>query len=199
MFLDETQSIGCLGSSGRGVTEFWNVPISMVDIVMGSMSHCLAAGGGFSAGSIQVVDHQRLSSQAYCFSASLPAILTTTAIHVLDLLRDPASQYILNLKRNLDLFNSMIKTKKSNNFELLGHDDSPLKYLVSYQQDALSSLNKNIIEEALYTGLLLSIANGICNSANTPVIGIKLMISAGYTSEETKKLASFINLSINRP
>ncbi|VEL35638.1 unnamed protein product, partial [Protopolystoma xenopodis] len=48
----------------------------------------LAVGvfGGFCAGSKFVVDHQRLSGQGYCFSASLPPMLAAAATTGLELL-----------------------------------------------------------------------------------------------------------------
>lgn len=58
MILDETWSFGVLGSHGRGVTEYFGVPPSEVDMIIGSMSTTLSGGGGFCAGSKEVVDHQ---------------------------------------------------------------------------------------------------------------------------------------------
>ena len=58
LMLDESWSFGVLGSHGRGVTEFYGVAPSEVNMIIGSMSTALCGGGGFCAGSKEVVDHQ---------------------------------------------------------------------------------------------------------------------------------------------
>ena len=45
----------------------------------GSLENAIGVCGGFCAGSHFVVDHQRLSGQGYCFSASLPPILAAAS------------------------------------------------------------------------------------------------------------------------
>ena len=47
-----------LGSNGRGVTEYFGIAPSEIDMIIGSMSTTLCGGGGFCAGSKEVVDHQ---------------------------------------------------------------------------------------------------------------------------------------------
>jgi 7-keto-8-aminopelargonate synthetase-like enzyme len=87
LILDETWSFGVLGRSGRGVTEQQNVDASEVDFLVGSLAGPLCAGGGFCAGSDEIVEHQRISASAYTYSAALPAILATTASETLGLLQ----------------------------------------------------------------------------------------------------------------
>ncbi|KAJ4423247.1 serine palmitoyltransferase component [Gnomoniopsis sp. IMI 355080] len=87
MILDESWSFGVLGRTGRGVTEAQNVDPSQVDMIIGNLSGPLCAGGGFCAGSKDVVGHQRISSSAYCFSAALPAMLAVTASETISLLQ----------------------------------------------------------------------------------------------------------------
>jgi serine palmitoyltransferase len=68
LILDETQSFAMVGQHGKGVTEYFGIPVSLdlnrahqaaqVDILIGSMSTGLAAGGGFCAGSYHVCKHQ---------------------------------------------------------------------------------------------------------------------------------------------
>ena len=55
-------------------------------MIIGSLAGPLCAGGGFCAGSEEIVEHQRISAAAYTFSAALPAMLATTASEVLFML-----------------------------------------------------------------------------------------------------------------
>jgi serine palmitoyltransferase len=75
-----------LGSNGRGVTEYFGVTPTEVDMIIGSMATTLSGGGGFCAGSNEVIDHQRITSMSYVYSAALPAILAVTASESISLL-----------------------------------------------------------------------------------------------------------------
>lgn len=50
-----------------------------IDLISGSMETSLGSVGGFCVGSSFVVQHQVLSGQGYCFSASLPPLLAVSA------------------------------------------------------------------------------------------------------------------------
>lgn len=87
IILDETWSFGVLGRTGRGLTEAQNVDPQQVDMIVGSLSGPLCAGGGFCAGAKDVVEHQRITSSAYTYSAALPAMLAMTASETVNLLQ----------------------------------------------------------------------------------------------------------------
>ncbi|KAH7243191.1 serine palmitoyltransferase component [Fusarium solani] len=87
VILDETWSFGVLGRTGRGITEDQNVDPQQVDMIIGSLAGPLCAGGGFCAGPKDVVEHQRITSSSYTFSAALPAMLAVTASETLNLLQ----------------------------------------------------------------------------------------------------------------
>lgn len=101
IILDETWSFGVLGRSGKGLTEAQNVDPQLVDMIVGSLSGPLCAGGGFCCGSKDVVEHQRITSSAYTFSAALPAMLAMTAsetVHMLQTHPEILSQCRENIK-----------------------------------------------------------------------------------------------------
>lgn len=60
---------------------------SEIDMIIGSLAGPLCAGGGFCAGSDEIVEHQRISAAAYTFSAALPAMLATTASEALSMIQ----------------------------------------------------------------------------------------------------------------
>ncbi|KAH9386201.1 serine palmitoyltransferase [Nematocida major] len=73
LILDESVSIPLLGSTGA--VGFFGADPKEVDLRIGSLSTGMGSAGGFCAGTREASDLQRLSSLAYCFSASLPAYL----------------------------------------------------------------------------------------------------------------------------
>lgn len=83
LFLDESLSIGVLGGTGKGLPEHYGVSRDEISITIGSMANSFASSGGFCVGVNPMVHHQRISSNAYVFSASLPpysAKVTSQAI-----------------------------------------------------------------------------------------------------------------------
>lgn len=101
IILDETWSFGVLGRTGRGLTEAQNVDPQQVDMIIGSLSGPLCAGGGFCAGAKDVVEHQRITSSAYTYSAALPAMLAMTSsetVHLLQSNPDILSQCRENIR-----------------------------------------------------------------------------------------------------
>ena len=100
LILDETWSYGVLGHTGRGVTELQNVNARDIDMIIGSLAGPLCAGGGFCAGSEEIVEHQRISAAAYTFSAALPAMLATTASEVINML-ETTPEMLTNVRENV--------------------------------------------------------------------------------------------------
>lgn len=83
LVLDESLSFGALGQHGRGLTEHCGVPAEKVDALIGSLEHAVPSMGGFCAGSVPLVKHQRLYGAGYCFSASAPASACATSTSII--------------------------------------------------------------------------------------------------------------------
>ena len=137
--LDESCSFGTLGANGRGAIEHHGLKASDVDIICASMSNSLASIGGFCAGSMRVIDHQRLSSTGYCFSASLPPFNAVSASTGIEIMRREASTLFPKLHRNIKAMNSALTFAiakanqslkgRSITITLGGHEGSVLRHL----------------------------------------------------------------------
>lgn len=177
IFIDESISFGTLGSSGRGVTEHFNVPMIEVDLIMASMECALASVGGFCLGSTFIVEHQRLSSLGYCFSASLPPLLTSAAIKALDIIENNP-HIIFELQEICISFHDTLCKSEilMEYFFLLGDKISPIKHLRPRNGD--SDLLNLIVKK--------------CEEKNLAVT------QAAYLKAEKKAIIPSIRLSINR-
>ncbi|GAQ82536.1 Long-Chain Base 1 [Klebsormidium nitens] len=102
LLLDDSMALGVLGATGRGSPEHWGVPVSKVDMICCALGNAFASVGGFCAGSLQAVDHQRLSGLGYCFSASLPPFLAATTISSIDYL-ESHRDLLSKLQRNIGI------------------------------------------------------------------------------------------------
>lgn len=126
LIVDESLSFGVLGKRGAGVTDHFDIEAKSVDIITSSLAHSLASGGGFCAGSAEVVDHQRLSGMSYCFSAALPAMLAVAAHKALeDLEQDPG--VLAKLRANIATFRSSFGSSRF--AHLQGAAESPTMHL----------------------------------------------------------------------
>jgi serine palmitoyltransferase len=76
-------------------------------MLVGSLSHSICAGGGFCAGSHEIIEHQRISSSAYVFSAALPAILAVTASETIKLLENNPDVLSV-LRENIKAFRAVM-------------------------------------------------------------------------------------------
>lgn len=107
LFIDETLSLGTLGSTGRGLTEYFNMErASSVDITVGSLGVALGSSGGVVLGDNVMSHHQRIGSNAYCFSASLPPYTARTVSKVLEIMDsdNTAITHLQNLARKMHNF-----------------------------------------------------------------------------------------------
>ncbi|RCK63193.1 Serine palmitoyltransferase 1 [Candida viswanathii] len=136
LFLDESLSIGVLGDTGKGLTEHFGISRDEVSITIGSMANSFASSGGFCVGVNPMVHHQRISSNAYVFSASLPpysAKVTSQAIReILENVDSKTGKSILMGKLH-DLtryaYESLDKQLQPLPFQIVSSPQSPLIHI----------------------------------------------------------------------
>lgn len=119
------------------------------------MANALGAGGGFCVGSKEVVDHQRLSSNAYVFSASLPSVLTVAAMSSLKLLDDSPSKFIGPLRENTQVMRSILSAIPG--VMCLGAEVSPVMHLRLKDRlatrDEEEFLLQDVVEEVMISSV----------------------------------------------
>lgn len=128
LFLDETLSLGVLGATGRGLTEFFNLErAKSIDITVGSMATAFGSSGGFVLGDDIMSYHQHIGSNAYCFSASLPAYTTRAVSKILEIM-DKDNSAVKNLNElSVFLNNSFISDNELAKFiDVMSNENSPI-------------------------------------------------------------------------
>ncbi|XP_011629805.1 serine palmitoyltransferase 1 [Pogonomyrmex barbatus] len=152
IFIDESISFGTIGQ-GKGVTEYFNIPRSEIDMIMGSLECAIGSIGGFCVGTSFVIDHQRLSGLGYCFSASQPPLLASAAITSLDIIENNP-QIFHSLKNNSLLMDKGLK--EISMLECLSFAESPLKHVYLKEkkdyvteEKLLSTISNKCIENNL--------------------------------------------------
>ncbi|XP_076661653.1 serine palmitoyltransferase subunit I [Halictus rubicundus] len=153
IFIDESVSFGTLGAHGKGVTEYFNIPRHEIDMIMGSLEGAIGSIGGFCVGTSFVIEHQRLSGLGYCFSASLPPLLTSAAITSLDIMKNNP-QIFESLKENCIAMNSGLQEIQC--LDCSSFSGSPIKHVYlkerldrNVEEKLLSKISERCIENNL--------------------------------------------------
>ncbi|MCS6904516.1 MAG: glycine C-acetyltransferase [Bacteroidia bacterium] len=86
VMVDECHSMGFMGKTGRGTTEYCNV-MGRVDIITGTLGKALGGAlGGFTSGRKEIIEILRQRSRPYLFSNTLPPAVVGASIKVFELL-----------------------------------------------------------------------------------------------------------------
>ncbi len=86
VMVDDSHATGFFGKTGRGSIEFCNV-MGRVDVITSTLGKAMGgASGGFTTGKKEIIEFLRQRSRPYLFSNSLPPVIVSAAIKVLDIL-----------------------------------------------------------------------------------------------------------------
>ncbi|MFC8875358.1 aminotransferase class I/II-fold pyridoxal phosphate-dependent enzyme [Streptomyces ardesiacus] len=91
LIVDGAHDIGILGPSGRGAGEHLGCEQD-IDVLSGTFSKAFGAGGGYLAGSTELIEHCRLLGRATMYSASMPPPTAAAALRALRIIRDEPEQ-----------------------------------------------------------------------------------------------------------
>ncbi|MEY2833484.1 MAG: hypothetical protein RLZZ574_2743 [Cyanobacteriota bacterium] len=86
LMVDEAHSIGTIGKTGRGISEYYNLDPNDVDLWMGTLSKSFASCGGYIAGSSALVEYLKYTAPGFVFSVGMSppnAAATLAAVRVL--------------------------------------------------------------------------------------------------------------------
>lgn len=203
LILDESHSFGTLGRTGRGITEHLNIDPLSVDMLVGSLSHALCAGGGFCAGSSEIIEHQRISGSAYVFSAALPAMLAVTASETIKLLE--GSPDVLNtLRENARAFRAVMD--RSEYVRCTSDMENPVCIFVFRREIAAGMAEgervmMEIVDEAIANGVLITRTKHVPEPNRARAVwqhepAFKVCMSIGHTKKETEKAAAVVKAAV---
>ncbi|KAG0348801.1 serine palmitoyltransferase component [Podila minutissima] len=204
--LDESNSFGLLGKTGRGLTEVYNISARDVDMIVGSMANTLSGAGGFCAGAKEVVEHQRLSGQAFVFSASIPAMLAVCASEAINILGTPQGERLLkDLHENSAAFRSVVVSPSAAKaMEVSSDAGSPVLHLrfpaaslaaagVTTRDEEKFLLQEVVDEVAAKDGVMITRAKYVeTQEMHLPRPSIRISISASHGKKEVEKAAQAI-------
>ncbi|KAJ7711272.1 serine palmitoyltransferase [Mycena metata] len=183
LILDESISFGTVGRTGRGLTELYNVPAAKVDMLVGSMAIGLCAGGGFCAGSQNVIDHQQINGPSFVFSASMPALLAVSASEGIEILRSSPS-ILTKLQQNIRVARTLLDDLDC--ISIPSHSASPIIHLHE-------RLLQQVVEEALRRGVMITRAKRLRGQEMVEARpSIRLALTSELSADEVKKAVKIV-------
>ncbi|UJR13823.1 hypothetical protein I4U23_000834 [Adineta vaga] len=190
IFMDESVSFGTIGQTGRGVTEYYDIDRQKIDLISSTLEYSVGSIGGFAVGSSFVVDHQRLSAQGYCFSASLPPLLAAAAIEALNIMEEQDTSLFETLMNKSKRLHK--KLLDINGYLIVGEDISPLKHLrLTNSLNTVTRLEE-IVEFAQTRGITITIARYLNDEHRLPEPSIRLILNVEMTDEELEFLCTVL-------
>lgn len=200
IILEESLSFGVLGATGRGTVEHFGLTPDDVDLICVSMSMGMASMGGFCTGKSFVINHQRLSGLGYCFSASLPPLLTTAAIEALNIMENSSDKF-QKLRDNAKRMRTLLKGIAS--LEICGYEYCPVIHLRFKEPGDSRESDQQILDtiasDCQEQGLAVVTAKYLeLEEHQLPPPSIRLSMCCEHTEEELTHAASVIKDVVSR-
>ena len=203
LILEESMSFGVLGPRGAGVADKFGVPASDIDILVASMTNSLGSSGGFCAGSMEIVEHQRLSGQAYTFSASLPSILAVAAIEALNFLENEP-EILKHLETNAATAMTVFSKLNAGTVCTTSADESsPIIHLrlniPGSHRENQDRILQEVVDLAFKDGILITRSKYVTNQElRIQPPSIRYTVSATFTKREVERSATVVREAIRR-
>lgn len=113
LMVDEAHSMGTIGDTGRGISEYFGINPTDVDIWMGTLSKSFASCGGYIAGSNALVEYLRYTAPGFVFSVGMSPPNAGATLAAIEVLKSEP-QRVTQLQNNAKLFLTLAKEKELN-------------------------------------------------------------------------------------
>nr|CAD2184726.1 unnamed protein product [Meloidogyne enterolobii] len=201
IFVDESLSFGVLGENGKGITEHFGIDAVDVDLISASLENAVATTGGFCAGRSFVIGHQRLSGLGYCFSASLPPLLTVAASEAINIIQEKPNLPKILRQKSIALHKLILNATEGLKFVVIGDEISPLKHIGFEHEDkaVIEQVLNDFVSELQTVGILVSRAHYLSDQeAFSQKATVKVTCRVDVTDEEMEKIGEKFRLVMKK-
>ncbi|KAJ1813804.1 serine palmitoyltransferase component [Coemansia sp. RSA 2598] len=211
IILDESYSFGVLGKRGAGLTDHFNIDPHEVDLMVGALCYAIGASGGFCCADKELIEHQRLSGLGYCFSASMPSILTVAASDAIQALESNPDNYLSGMRENTALLRTLLK--RIPGLQVDGDSESPLIHIRltpetlvrmkrfggAWTNDDIKRVLIELSDESQKDGVLFTMSQYVDEHERLlPNPSIRICVSAAHTRKEIEKCAHAVKSAVSR-
>jgi glycine C-acetyltransferase len=176
IMIDESHSAGVVGTTGRGVTERFNLR-GKIEIITGTLGKAFGGAiGGFTTGKKEIIDLLRQRSRPYLFSNSIPPMVAAAGIKMFAMM-DETNELQNKLHKNTAYFVEQMK--------IVGFDIKPTESAICavmlYDAKLSQEMANRLLEEGIYViGFYFPVVPK--NQAR-----IRVQISAAHKTEHLDK------------
>jgi len=151
VYLDEAHSIGAVGPTGRGVSEYTGVDTSDIDIMMGTFTKSFGGMGGYIAASKEIVDILRRKCSGSSCHNSLSPVVCQQVITSFNVIMGRDGTDIGKQKINTLRDNSNYMRMKLSEMGLLvlGNYDSPILPVMIYNNSKIAAFSRECMKRGL--------------------------------------------------
>lgn len=145
VFVDDSHASGFIGKTGKGTHEFCNV-LGKIDIITTTLGKALGgASGGCVSGRAEIVEMCRQKARPYLFSNTIPPVVVSAAIKVLEIISK-------NTERKDKLEKSTEFWRKGLNEAgfILKEGESPIVPIMLYNAKLSQDVAQDLYIEGIY-------------------------------------------------
>ncbi|XP_026079357.1 serine palmitoyltransferase 3 isoform X1 [Carassius auratus] len=151
LYLDEAHSIGAVGPTGRGVTEYFGVDPNEVDVLMGTFTKSFGAAGGYIAGKKELVDYLRSHSHSAVYATAMSPPVVEQIIRAIKCIMGvdgttEGQRRVRQLAENTRYLRSRLKEM---GFIIYGNQDSPVVPLLLYLPGKVGAFSRAMLKRKI--------------------------------------------------
>ncbi|MBP1676394.1 MAG: 2-amino-3-ketobutyrate coenzyme ligase [Bacteroidetes bacterium] len=145
VMVDESHSAGVVGTTGRGVTERYNLR-GKVEIITGTLGKAFGGAiGGFTTGKKEIIELLRQRSRPYLFSNSIPPMVAAAGIRMFEMM-DETNALQDKLHRNTAYF---VEKMKGAGFDIKP-TESAICAVMLYDARLSQDMAAQLLDEGIY-------------------------------------------------
>ncbi len=188
LMVDEAHSIGTIGKTGRGISEYCDIDPNDIDLWMGTLSKSFASCGGYIAGSSALVEYLKYTAPGFVFSVGMSppnAAATLAAVRVLKAEPDRATILQARAKLFLDL-------AKEQGLDTGMSQDSPVIPIIVGDSLKSIQLSQNLFKQGINVPFMIY--------PSVPQNGARLrfFITCNHTEEQIRLTIKILTLELNK-
>merc|ERR1712233_113244 len=195
VIVDDSVGLGCLGATGRGVLEHFNLKMEDISIYCADISNAIGSLGGVCCGRSEMVRVQRLNGSGYMYSASNPpysASAATAALHKIE----QAPRLVTDLQAKSKKIHQLLCSIP--HVEIESHELCPFKILRLSSQvrpdEPLeeAKLYQAIVDRVRDLGVAITRTKYSNSERNPPPPQLKVSLMTLHTDEQLDQIADAV-------
>lgn len=189
LFVDEAHSVGAMGPRGRGVCDYYSLPTSKVDILMGTLTKSFGATGGYVAADAAIIERIKVSGLGSVYSeGSAPPVLAqiNSSLRTItgDVRPGEGDERLQKLSFNSRYLRLGLKRL---GFIVSGIDDSPIIPMMLYNPAKMPCFSRMMLDRKIAVVVVGYPATPLTSSR------VRFCVSASLTKEDLDMLLAAVD------